>query len=381
MENEILDYKKLKHLLKENKELIFNDYNDILNLKFENRKSKQKFEKIIKFLTKVNKKFYSQVLENIKDSNSPSRIEFYEKEYIDILKENIKKTIKITKNFDKNLFLYFKKCILLFFEEKGKIIFLEDLKIFYEIILKIYILTDKFTKNIYFINFINEYYYYDYLEQNNKILKKELNKILKIFLENLNEIEYKNQEYDFKLIDFNLKNIKKEEIDLENDFEKISFTKTVNITLNELINIIPIKQNERQEYFKLEENCGICIMSEIKTQENLFLLDLVDKFYNKINIKKQDKKELYKEKIIFVDSIEKMKSYILIQNAILKNLPVILLIEEEKIDSNEMKKFVKIKNKLFKEYKIIVDFIKISTPNNELDSKIIEEYGIDVLYY
>lgn len=381
MENEILDYKKLKHLLKENKELIFNDYNDILNLKFENRKSKQKFEKIIKFLTKVNKKFYSQVLENIKDSNSPSRIEFYEKEYIDILKENIKKTIKITKNFDKNLFLYFKKCILLFFEEKGKIIFLEDLKIFYEIILKIYILTDKFTKNIYFINFINKIYYYDFQEDKPEIVKKELNKILKIFLENLNEIEYKNQEYDFKLIDFNLKNIKKEEIDLENDFEKISFTKTVNVTLNELINIIPIKQNERQEYFKLEENFGICIMSEIKTQENLFLLDLVDKFYNKINIKKQDKKELYKEKIIFVDSIEKMKSYILIQNAILKNLPVILLIEEEKIDSNEMKKFVKIKNKLFEEYKIIVDFIKISTPNNELDSKIIEEYGIDVLYY
>ena len=74
MENEILDYKKLKYLLKENKELIFNDYNDILNIKFENKKSKQKFEKIIKFLTKIHKKNYYFILEKIKNSNSP-RIE------------------------------------------------------------------------------------------------------------------------------------------------------------------------------------------------------------------------------------------------------------------------------------------------------------------
>ena len=375
MENEILDYKKLKFLLKENEELIFNDYNDILNIKFENKKSKQNFEKIIKFLTKIPKKNYYFILEKIKKSNSPHIIEFYEKEYKNILEENIKTTMKITKNFDKNLFLYFKKCILLFLEEKGKIIFLENLKMFYEIILKLYILTDKFTKNIYFINFFVE------INKN-----KELNKILKIFLEkifseNLNELEYNNQEDDFELIDFNFKNIKKEEIDLENDFEKISFIKTVNITLNELINIIPIKQNERQEYFKLEENCGICIMSEIKTQDELYLLNLVDKFYNKINIKKQDKKELYKEKIIFVYSIEELKSSILIQNAVLKNLPVIFLIENKKINSSEMKKFRRIKNKLFKKYKIIVDFIKISTFNNELEHPKIEKYKIDIIYY
>ena len=155
----------------------------------------------------------------------------------------------------------------------------------------------------------------------------------------------------------------------------------MNITLNELINIIPIKQNERQEYFKLEENCGICIMSEIKTQDELYLLDLVDKFYNKINIKKQDKKELYKEKIIFVYSIEELKSSILIQNAVLKNLPVIFLIENKKINSSEMKKFRRIKNKLFKKYKIIVDFIKISTFNNELEHPKIEKYKIDIIYY
>lgn len=376
MENEILDYKKLKFLLKENKELIFNDYNDILNLKFENRKSKKIFEKTIKFLTKIPKKNYYFILEKIKSSNSPSIIEFYKKEYIDILDENVKTTIQITKNFDKNLFLYFKKCILLFLEEKGKIIFLENLKMLYEIILKIYILTDKFTKNIYFINFINEYYYYDYIEQNNKILKKELNEILKIFSENLNELEYNNLKCDFKLIDFNLKNIKKEEIDLENDFEKISFTKTVDMTLNELINIIPFKQNQRQEYFQLEENCGICIMTEIKTQNKLYLLNLVDKFYNK-----KTSKKIYKEKIIFVDSIKELKSYILIQNAVLKNLPVIFLIENKKINSSEMKKFRKIKNKLFKKYKIIVDFIKISTSNNELEPPKIEKYKIDVIYY
>lgn len=45
MEDEILDYKKIKYLLKENKELIFNDYNDILNLKFENKKNKKELKK------------------------------------------------------------------------------------------------------------------------------------------------------------------------------------------------------------------------------------------------------------------------------------------------------------------------------------------------
>lgn len=376
MENEILDYKKLKFLLKENEELIFNDYNDILNLKFENKKSKQNFEKIIKFLTKIPKKNYYFILEKIKKSNSPHIIEFYEKEYKNILEENIKTAMKITKNFDKNLFLYFKKCILLFLEEKGKIIFIEDLKIFYKTILKLYILTDKLTKNIYFINFIDESYYYDFQKNKLKEDKKELNDILKIFLENLNELEYNNLKCDFKLVDFNLKNIKKEEIDLENDFEKISFTKTVDMTLNELINIIPFKQNQRQEYFQLEENCGICIMAEIKTQNKLYLLNLVDKFYNK-----KTSKKIYKQKIIFINSIDKLKSSILIQNAVLKNLPVIFLIENKKINSSEMKKFIKIKNKLFKKYKIIVDFIKISTSNNELEHQKIEKYKIDVIYY
>lgn len=376
MENEILDYKKLKYLLKENKELIFNDYNDILNIKFENKKSKQKFEKIVKFLTKIHKKNYYFILGKIKNSNSPKEIYFYEKEYINILEINIKTAMKITKNFDKNLFLYFKKCILFFFEEKGKIIFLEDLKIFYEIILKIYILADKFTKNIYFINFIDESYYYDFQKNKLKEDKKELNDILKIFLEKLNEVEYNNLKCDFKLSDFNLKNIKKEEIDLENDIEKISFTKTVDMTLNELINIIPFKQNQRQEYFQLEENCGICIMAEIKTQNKLYLLNLVDKFYNK-----KTSKKIYKQKIIFINSIDKLKSSILIQNAVLKNLPVIFLIENKKINSSEMKKFRRIKNKLFKKYKIIVDFIKISTSNNELEPTKIEKYKIDVIYY
>lgn len=381
MEDEILDYKKIKYLLKENKELIFNDYNDILNLKFENRKNKKELKKIIKLLTKFPKKYYYFILERIKNSISPSIIEFYEKEYINILEENIKTIMKTTKNFNKNLFLYFKKCILLFLEEKGKIIFLKDLKFFYEIILKIYILTDKFTKNIYFINFFVESYYYDFQKNKLKEDKKELNDILKIFLENLNELEYNNLKYDFKLIDFKLRNIKKEEIDLENDFEKILFTKTVDITLNELINIIPFKQNQRQEYFQLEENCGICIMVEIKTQNKLYLLNLVDKFYNKKNIKRQGKKELYKQKIIFIDSIDELKSSILIQNAVLKNLPVIFLIENKKINSNEMRKIRRIKNKLFKKYKIIVDFIKISTSNNELERQKIEKYKINVIYY
>lgn len=55
--------------------------------------------------------------------------------------------------------------------------------------------------------------------------------------------------------------------------------------------------------------------------------------------------------------------------------------KHKRLSFHEMKEFFQLKELLFKKYNIIVDFIKISSPEDELSPEIIKKYGIDVFYY
>lgn len=428
MEIRKANYKELPKIIKTEKEKVFNNLEDMLDLKFPYKVTKKLFKKTVKVFSRIpfdrNLKMFGFDLEDLEDYKK----KLHEKFQIEI-KRNKGKIFDI----EQELIFYLEKCIYIFIETyiikpiwsaKDRNAFdYPGLQYGFEVIFRLFVFTNGFKTNIYFLN-LWEYYQkeFDY-----KDIESSSDRFLKIFLENLSNEFFKN--YNCIFYNFKLERLKKSYTSLEYETKKITKVKNVSLTLNETINFITKSQVERQNFLNLKEDYGASIMIEIRTEksfEDLFLENFSNFYQKELKViqKNYNPKKLHKNICfdnIFGDIDEtlhskpykignsiygktncfifdllapEIKSFIYIINnyvdapiILFENLTFLFLVnsyykeEHKRLSLNEIKKFFGFKEMLFKKYNIIVDFIKISSPEDELSPEIVKKYGIDVFYY
>ena len=371
----LTNLEEVKNILKKEK-VILNDLHDILNIEFLNNKSKRNFKKTLKILLDIQMDFYVQLQSNdfnykeLKDEIKKEFLEAnkiinFEDELIKVLLdtqmdfyfqlktnnwsykeleveiEKEKEFLKASKNINFKDELI-KALKIFFIISENKKIVKQFFLIFYTFILKFYLLTDKFQNNICFLKLhckgeknIDFYLYY---LLNNYFSKKEIN----------------NEKYVAKIYNLNLKNIKKEDINLNK--KKLNGMNGINSTYNEFLNLIFKNQNNRNEYFKLKKNTGL-----------FFFVELIEQEFIKSS------------KILIIKNLnDDLKN--IINEGLLTSYPIVFLVEKTSFSEIEIKNFIKIRNKIFMKYKLVIDFIKISNKNNIFDSKIVKKYNIEQFF-
>lgn len=130
----------------------------------------------------------------------------------------------------------------------------------------------------------------------------------------------------------------------------------INSTYNEFLNLIFKNQNNRNEYFRLKKNTGL-----------FFFVELIEQEFIKSS------------KILIIKNFnDDLKN--IINEGLLTSYPIVFLVEKKSFSEIEIKNFIKIRNKIFMKYKLVIDFIKISNKNNIFDSKIVKRYNIEQFF-
>lgn len=130
----------------------------------------------------------------------------------------------------------------------------------------------------------------------------------------------------------------------------------INSTYNEFLNLIFKNQNNRNEYFRLKKNTGL-----------FFFVELIEQEFIKSS------------KILIIKNLnDDLKN--IINEGLLTSYPIVFLVEKKSFSEIEIKNFIKIRNKIFMKYKLVIDFIKISNKNNIFDSKIVKKYNIEQFF-
>lgn len=424
------NYKNLPKIYKTEKEKVFNNLEDILDLKFQDKMNKKLLKKTVKVFSCIpfdrNLRMLGFDFDDLKD---------YKKKLHEKFQTEIKKNKGKIFDIEQELILYLEKCIYIFIEtyivkpiygEKDHTAFdSPGLQYAFEIIFRLFVFTNGFKTDLYFLD-LCEYYKKEFDCKNIIFYYSSSDRFLKIFLENLSNKFFQN--YNCIFYNFKLDRLKKSYTSLEYE-KKITKVENVSLTLNETINFITKNQIERQKFLNLKENYSASIMIEIKTKKSFedFFLENFSYFYQKelkIIQRNYNKKELqenisfnniygdiyegwnskpykignsiYGKTNCFICNLltSEIKDFIDIKNDYI-NAPIILFEnstflflvnyyyneKHKRLSFHEMKEFFQLKELLFKKYNIIVDFIKISSPEDELSPEIIKKYGIDVFYY
>ena len=430
------NYKNLPKIYRTEKEKVFNNLEDMLDLKFPNKTTKKLFKKTVKIFSHIpfdrDLKMIGFDFEDLED---------YKKKLHEKFQIEIKKNQGEIFEINQELILYLEKCIYIFIEtyiikpiwsEKDRNAFdSPGLQYGFEVIFRLFVFTNGFKTNIYFLN-LWEYYQkeFDYKDiQDILFFYSSSDRFLKIFLENLSNKFFQN--YNCIFYNFELEQLKKSYTSLEYEAKKITKVENVSLALNETINFITKNQVERQKFLNLKENYSASIMIEIRTEKSFedFFLENFSQFYQKelkiIQKNTNSNRKEFQENIcfynIFGDIDERwhskpykvgnsiygktncfifdilaptIKNFIEIKNdyidapiILFENSTFLFLVnsyykeEQKRLSLNEIEKFFGFKEMLFKKYNIIVDFIKISSPEDELSPEIVKKYGIDVFYY
>lgn len=385
MKVKALEYSKeaielLKSFNKNENNIIFNSIEDIIFLKYKTRKDKMKIKKVVdKFLEietlDINNSFFllekdikSLYFEKIDEIIGTIFIETnISFNYLELIKKFIKKKLDKNQNLPKQYFFYF--------------------------VIKLYLITNNFKKNTcFFYNYYDnkEYKYEKNLKEkllslfvlnlkNNKINLKELNDEIKIcfeFLQELSNFEYFKNNLDLKniyyipLIFENKKN-KLKNID---DSFKYKELKNISSTFDELKEFLNKNQYERRKNFKTDNQTAISFCCEIK---NLDFLEF-NNFINKIKYSEA----LLIDMNFFLREFEDNKERVLL-NLTLLDSSIIVCAENFNSKSEDINKkikaFLNIRNELFKNNKIIIDFIAI-LKKEIIPKEIIDKYGIEIFY-
>lgn len=393
MEFKKIEYNKesielLKTINNNENTLIFNSIEDIIFLKYKTKKDIKKIKILVnKFLE----------IENIDINNSFWMLEedisslYFEK--ID----EIIKTIFIGSNISFNYLELIKKFLKEKFDFKSlsiKQYFLKE-KFFYFVI-NLYLITNNFQKNIcFFYNYYDkkEYKYEKKLEEklekilsffglnlkNNKINSKEFNDEIDIcleFLQELNDFNYFKNNLDLKniyAIPLILEAKKYKFKNMINSFEYKNF-KNISSTFNEFKKFLNKNQYERKKYFKSDNQTAISFCCEIKNFDIL-------KFNYFISKIKQSE-ALIIDMDFFLREFDDNKEKLLL-NLYFLDSPIIVCAENFNLKFGDINKkietFLNIRNELFKNNKIIIDFI-IMLKKEQITKEIIDKYEIETFY-